>query len=247
MKNRPIIGISATLLTAESGVYLGLERACVINNYIEAVRLSGGIPIILPVIEGNEMIEAQVDLIDGLLLSGGYDITPSIFGEEPALGLEATHPARDIYEISLLQSAAAKEKPILGICRGIQLINVAFGGTLFQDLPSSGFPVLQHFQKTKYSLATHLVKLLPQSKLRKIFGKESLFTNSFHHQSVKEIAPGFVISAQTSDGVIEGIESQNAPFLMGVQWHPEVMCPQTSGMQLLFSAFIEAAKWRRSR
>jgi len=239
----PIIGISANLLTIESGNFLGLERTVVVHDYIEAIRLSGGIPIVLPIVEGEKIIEKQMALIDGLLLSGGYDVSPLFYNEEPKRDLEAIRPDRDLYEIQLIEIAKRQQKPIFGICRGLQILNVALGGTLYQDVGLFSTSVLQHIQKAKPDEAVHNVQLVPQTKLQQIFGEDVILTNSFHHQAIKDLAPNLKANAHSLDGVVEGIEGvEEDHFVLAVQWHPELMISKHPIMFKLFHAFIEAAQ-----
>lgn len=241
----PIIGISATVLKIESGSFMGLERFAVVSDYIEAIRVAGGIPVILPMIEEKEVIQQQMELVDALLLSGGYDVSPLFYGEEPKRDLEVIRPDRDLYEIQLLQTARDLQKPILGICRGLQILNVAFGGTLYQDI-STALPLsLQHTQKAKPEEATHSISLLPDTRLQKIMEEEILLTNSFHHQAIQNLAPGLIANAYAKDGIVEGVEAEDGRFILGVQWHPELMFVKYPKMLKLFYAFIEAAKQRK--
>lgn len=248
-KNReklPIIGISATLIAVESGQFMGLERVALGEGYIQAIQLSGGIPIILPILKDRAFIRQQMQFIDGLILSGGYDVSPLLYGEEPNKNLGALCLDRDHYELHLLEIARDLHKPILGICRGLQLINVAFGGTLYQDL-ESGFPhALQHDQKSKPEEATHTVTLTACTKLQQVMQENVILTNSFHHQAIKDLAPGIMVNAYAKDGIIEGIESKEDAFVLGVQWHPELMLSKHPKMLKLFRAFIEATHLRRT-
>lgn len=237
----PIIGISATLLTIESGNFIGLDRCAVVQDYVNAIVKAGGIPIVLPVVEEEDCIAQQVQLIDGLLLSGGYDVSPLFYGEEPKRGLESIRPERDAYEIRLLQIARELNKPILGICRGIQVLNVAFGGNLYQDLSLEVPSSIQHSQKGSPDQASHSVKLSSGTKIKEIMEEEFILTNSFHHQAVKDLAPGFIANAYSKDGLIEGIESIDDSFILGVQWHPELMFVKSPKMLKLFQAFVEAS------
>ena len=237
----PSIGISAALLPIESGPFIGRERVAVGQDYIKAIIQAGGLPFVLPVIEEEERIIKQMEHLDGLLLSGGFDVNPLLYHEEPARGLEAVCPERDAFEIALIMAARKLRKPVFGICRGQQLLNVALGGTLYQDLPSSLPSVFQHNQKRNPDEASHSVEVVAGTKLHHIFGNERLFTNTYHHQAIKNLAPGLIVNAKSQDGVIEGVEGSGDHFLLGVQWHPELMVDKHPNMLKLFHAFIDAA------
>lgn len=242
----PLIGISATLLMVESGSFIGRERTAVVHDYIQAVQQAGGVPLVLPIIEGKELVHQQMECVDGLLLSGGYDVCPLLYGEEPMYGLETVCLERDAYELELVKEALRLKKPIFGICRGLQLLNVAFGGTLYQDIRFALPSALQHNQKAKPEDVTHSVTILPETHLHQIMQESSLLTNSFHHQTIKNLAPGLTVNAQTIDGVIEGIEGQEDLFVLGVQWHPELMIGKHPEMLKLFQAFIDASSQKRT-
>ncbi|MPM42419.1 putative glutamine amidotransferase [bioreactor metagenome] len=232
---KPIIGISANVLTLDNGA----ERAAVSTDYIKAVTEAGGVPVILPVITDMTSIQHQVILIDGLILSGGYDVDPLLFDEQPTEKLGYVYPERDFHEIELVKAAAFAKIPILGICRGIQLINIAFGGTIYQDL--SEVPgVIKHMQNAKNYVPTHTIEIAEKSLLANIIGKRAV-VNSFHHQAVRMVAPGFTITARTLDGVIEAIENPGSEFFVGVQWHPEMMSASRTCMLELLKSFINAA------
>jgi len=238
----PIIGISATLLSIDSGSFIGREQAVVLNDYIESIRLAGAIPIVLPIVQEEEVIHEQMALVDGLLLSGGYDISPLFYKEEPQINLGAFRSDRDKYEIQLVEIARQSRKPILGICRGNQLLNVAFGGTLYQDISTSVSSKLQHSQKAKPDEATHSVHLVRNTQLQSILQEMVVLTNSFHHQAIKDVAPGFIVNAHSVDGIIEGIEWDGELFILGIQWHPELMFLKHPRMFNLFHAFVEATQ-----
>lgn len=238
---KPLIGISANILISETGMFPGMERAYVNCDYVNSVVAGGGVPVILPVIEGDEAIEAQMKNIDGLILSGGYDVNPLLYGEEPAKSQEFIYPEIDEHDIRLIKSAYRMSKPILGICKGIQVLNVAFGGTLYQDLSHIEECFIKHSQNSRRDMAGHTVEILKHSKLNEILG-DSIQTNSFHHQAVKDIAPNFIANAWSKDGVIEGIEMQGNAFVLGVQWHPEGMYKKHPAMVKLFKAFIDASR-----
>lgn len=232
---KPIIGITANVITLDNGA----DRSAVGTDYITAVELAGGVPIVLPVVNGRTAIECQAELIDGLLLSGGFDVNPLLFGEEPAEKLGYVYTDRDIHEIELVKAANLKNIAVLGICRGIQLINVAFGGTIYQDL-SAVSGAIKHMQNAKSFMPTHTVEIAARSLLYSIFGN-SIVTNSFHHQALNIVAQELIVTARAQDGIIEGVEKPGDQFFVGVQWHPEMMTSRYSCMVELFRRFIWAA------
>lgn len=212
------------------------------DHYSRSVRAGGGLPFPIPLASEQEWAERYVEQVDGLILSGGKDSDPALYGEEPIAGIGAFDVARDEWELALLKAAMARGIPILGICRGCQLINAAMGGSLFQDLAAQrpgtnahnpeGFPVDRLY---------HSADLVEGSLLRGIFGQERLRVNSFHHQAVKELAPGLEATAFAADGVLEGFESiDKTRFLVGVQFHPESLTQRFPQFVALFSAFAEA-------
>lgn len=246
VKNKKIlIGISATLLTIDSGSLLGRKRVAVGDDYVRAIVAAGGTPVILPVVAEPPCIEQMVHSIDALLLSGGYDVAPSFFGKEPLPGLEVTCPLRDRFEIALLQQAVKRKIPVFGICRGLQLINVALGGTLHQDIPSLLPGAVQHYQKSAPDEVSHTVKIKSKTLLEAILGKNELLTNTLHHQAIDKLAPGLIASAHTTDGLVEAFEWKKELFLIAVQWHPELLLTTYPIMQKLFDAFVSAARQKR--
>lgn len=242
----PFIGISANLITIETGSFIGRERAAVGDDYIQSVQQVGGVPLVLPMIKEQRLIEQQVEVIDGLLLSGGGDVSPLLYGEEPKRELGAICTDRDAYELELVHIAHRLGKPIFGICRGLQMLNVALGGSLYQDIAAALSTSFQHQSKAKPDEAIHTVAILPHTRLQSILNENMIITNSFHHQAIKDLAPGLIVNARTQDGLIEGIEGANDLFILGVQWHPELMIQKHSKMLKLFHAFVEAARKRRA-
>lgn len=238
---KPIIGIAANVIVEEQGFFPGMSRAALSYDYVESVAMAGGVPIMLPMVEEAD-IEQQIQLLDGLLLSGGFDVDPLKYGEEPVPELGALYPELDEYQMKAAQIAVKLKKPLLGICRGLQVINSAFGGTLYQDITYATSSGLKHFQKSARHLATHTVALTEGTALAEIFGTTEVLTNSYHHQSVKVPAPGFVVNAKARDGVIEGLEKMGESFILGLQWHPEMMAAHSAEMRKVFAAFIAAAK-----
>lgn len=238
---KPIIGISGSLIIDSSGSFAGYKRSYVNNDYILSVIKNGGIPFIIPFNENEEVIKEQIEMVDGLLLSGGQDVAPKNYGEEPTPKLGDIFPERDDFEYALLKAALEAKKPILGICRGLQIINTYFNGSLYQDLSYIGTEVLKHNQVNSPSMVTHSVTLDKSSKLFDIFGEEKIRVNSFHHQAVKKVGDGLAISAKAPDGVIEAIEKTDYPFLVAVQWHPEMLHITVEMMNKLFARFIKEA------
>lgn len=239
----PVIGISASMLITEDGSCLGNEQAYVNKHYVKALAAVGAAPLLLPIVENNDvLIRMQLQQVNGLLLSGGYDVNPLLYDEEPLPELEYIMPERDEYEIKLIRMALEMNKPILGICRGMQILNVACGGTLYQDLNQFSLKHFKHQQKSKTDTASHTVEFIPNTKLHRIMGVNSTRINTFHHQAIKDPAPEFVVNGRAKDGIIEGIEKTGENFVMGVQWHPEMMMEKDAAMLKIFHSFIDFAK-----
>ena len=192
------------------------------DAYVEAILKAGGTPVLVPLITDEKALEEIVSRIDGLLLSGGGDIDAHLYGEEVHPSVESYDLERDRYDMALVKQAAGRQLPIFGICRGIQLINVAFGGNLIQDIPSQvPESLVNHYQEEVREVATHSVRIIPGSRLHQILQTEQIKVNSFHHQAIKSVAPEFEAVAWAEDGVIEAIESTEGKVILGVQWHPE--------------------------
>jgi putative glutamine amidotransferase len=232
---KPVIGITVNHVPDESLAYDRLSM-----SYVEAVQQAGGIPVLLPNIGDPAVLEA----LDGLVVSGGGDFDPGLFGQEPhGAHMEGVSAERDETEIKLLREAPA-DMPILGICRGIQAIAVAYGGTLIQDVPSQRPSDLVHAQKGARDERTHGVRVEPGSRLGDILGAREIRVNSFHHQAVDRVPEGFQPVAWAADGLLEGIESTQRPFCFGVQWHPENLIRVEDHARRLFSALVSAARER---
>ena len=241
MSKRAIIGISSSIIVDNSGSFAGYKRAYVNKDYVDAVIRAGGVPLIIPFSTDKEVIISQAQLIDGLILSGGHDINPYNYGQEPSQKIGETFPERDTYEMILLEESKKRNIPILGICRGFQLINVAAGGTLYQDLSLIPGNILKHNQISNPTLKTHKVEIKENSFISSIFGKETM-VNSFHHQVIDKVANDFIVVAKASDGVVEAIEHKTYKFLVAVQWHPEMLAVNCEKARVLFSKFVEEAK-----
>lgn len=211
--------------------------------YVEAIVKSGGIPLCIP-IDFDEIIET----IDGLMLTGGYDVDPKFFGQKPHPKLGVVTEKRDVVEMQLVQKCLEKNIPILGICRGLQLLNVYFGGTLYQDIDDQFKTNICHKQTEERTKATHEVKIKKESHLFSIVGKESFLVNSLHHQGIQQVGKSLKAVAKATDGIIEGIELENYPFCIAVQWHPEELAKiEDAPSKKLFEAFIEKAKEYNSK
>lgn len=242
----PVIGISGSVLLDPLFLPVIIKRSYVNEQYIEAITAGGGIPLIIPVTD-EAAITAYVSLIDGLVLSGGHDVSPQMYGEETLRLAGESYPARDTFEQALLLEALKQHKPVLGICRGAQLLNVVHGGSLYQDVSYATHVQLQHLQATAGEQPVHNVTLTPESRIATIFDTEIVGVNSFHHQLIKTVAPNFEATGVTSDGVVEVIEAKTKDqFIMGVQWHPEQMAQHNEQMQGLFNTFVTESLARKT-
>ena len=232
----PLIGISGSVR-----LFDGAERAGVNAAYVLSIAKAGGIPILLTSPIGADAAARPVEMIDGLVLTGGHDVDPQWYDEHPSPALGPVDPHRDAFELALFHAARSRGIPILGICRGLQLVNVAMGGTLYQDLPSEQPGDVHHDPAVPRDARTHSISLAGGSRLQDALGTHELVTNSFHHQAIKDLAPGLVVTARADDGVIEGVEGSNDDWLLAVQWHPEEFHQDAeSPDQQLFRALIRA-------
>jgi putative glutamine amidotransferase len=246
---QPVVGITANIDDNRT------ETQNINSNYVDAIYQAHSIPFVIPMpdITLKDSYAALADLmmanLDGLMLTGGDDVDAARYGEENFPFNGSFSEERDLFESELCRSAARRKKPILGICRGIQLLNVAMGGTLFQDIPKQNPEknVLMHAQKSPSYSGVHDVTILPGSRIAGILlaKEEDTFirVNSFHHQAVKDVAPGFVASATANDGIVEAIEPAGSDlnfFTIGVQWHPERMRRLHEHARRLLAAFADA-------
>lgn len=241
--NKPIIGISGSVIIDDGGIFPGYRRSYVNEDYVDSVVQNGGVPYIIPFTEDDEVIRQQLNHVQGLILSGGHDVDPRFYDEEPMQKIGATWPERDHFDMRLLKLAEENGIPVLGICRGAQIINVAHGGTLYQDLSYRDGLTLKHMQGHTPSLPTHGMEVDPDSKLAEILGETEFRVNSFHHQLIKDVAPDLFASATAPDGVVEGLENKKGNVI-AVQWHPEMLHrnPDVAFMNNLFKFVIENAR-----
>lgn len=235
----PRIGITGTTRLFDGALRSGVNAA-----YVSATVRAGGLPLILPPVIRSADIPAILDDLDGLLLSGGEDIDPALFSEEPHPRLGRIDPDRDRFELAIFLEAWQRRTPVLAICRGIQVVNVALGGTLWQDIPSQRPGGLPHSPTANRDQRTHEVELIAGSRTAQALGTTRFDTNSFHHQSIKLLAPGLIVTGTAPDGEIEAVEpGGEAGWMLAVQWHPEEFYHQDSAPDRgLFAAFMVEAR-----
>lgn len=236
---RPIVGLSHSYFI-EEGKYM---RFSVPREYIDAILRAGGTPIVLTMSEDEEIIMQQMSLVDGFLLIGGCDVNPVYYHEDPHPLLQTTYLARDQYEHLLLKARDRYHKPTLGVCRGIQMINAYYGGTLYQD-NSLKEGTFKHSQSEETNGASHWINIEEESFLYPILGKKA-FVNSFHHQSCHDIADGFNVVARANDGIVEAIQHQKEA-IYAVQFHPEMMAKDHALMQGIFDWFVSTLSVKKN-
>ncbi len=236
----PVIGISGNFREGDCTLAQG---------YYMSVLEAGGTPVVIPSYDNEKALVSILDTLDGLVLSGGADIDPDYLGEEP-LDCISVNPRRDAQELMLVRLAVERQIPILGICRGIQMLTAALGGKLYQDIKTQhGRPCIEHSQTIARGLPSHDVKIEKDSLLHSLMGTETLAVNSFHHQAVKEVPQGFRVTAMSEDGIIEGMESTTFRPILGVQWHPECFILEADRtMMPIFNWLTEqAALFKRAK
>ncbi len=237
MKSRPVIGITTAMSVTKNQVELS-------KDYIDAVIVAGGIPVLLPACVQCCIKDSYLGFLDGLLLSGGQDVSPDYYGEKPCgTNMKGVAPERDAFEIEIFREAQMRKMPVLGICRGLQIMALAQGGSMFQDIDTlmNRTIRIEHNLRLYPSYPCHKVTIDRNSLLYRILGSAFPQTNSTHHQAVRMLPPQFKTAAWADDGVIEAIESVSGGFALGVQWHPERLIGQNSEWKALFLALTEAA------
>jgi putative glutamine amidotransferase len=239
--SKPFIGITCDYMMSETGLSLGQERNFVSKEFIDAVLEAGGVPVLIPIINKEEDILKIMDSLDGIILSGGFDVNPIYYGEEPSKHVGFTYTPRDLCELFIVKAAIEKDMPILGISRGQQVMTVAFGGKLYQDISENPSAYINHYQRASINDIGHYVDIKPGTRLYKIVDNDRILVNSFHHQAAKVVPPNFIVSATSSDGIIEAIEHVSKP-IMAVQWHPEIMIKNHPIMLRIFEEFIKYCK-----
>lgn len=241
---RPLIAVTTTMGTAGRRK---VPHVLLNAQYVAGVEKPGATAVLLTPAHAEQSVEGILDVVHGLVLTGGEDVDPARYGQDPHPALGGVNAARDDLEFAALAGALQRGMPVFAICRGMQLLNVALGGTLFQDLPSQLGGDILHEQTAPINHRWHGARIQPDSRLGETMGMEQLHINSFHHQGVDRLAPGLEASVWAEDGLVEGVESTEYPWVMGVQWHPErgeaeAWDDPRDPNRRLFWAFVDAAR-----
>ncbi|MEA2405674.1 MAG: putative glutamine amidotransferase [Thermoleophilaceae bacterium] len=246
VRKRPLIGVTTSEVRTPDHVQPAFQsepqrREMALGmKYLIAIESAGGLPVVMPPLP-LEDVDQLLDRLCGIVLSGGPDIDPGTYGGRYHPELGPTEPELDQFELALIHGAEARDMPVLAICRGAQMLNVAHGGTLYQHLPESPGGDIRHRQgKAGDPGAAHDVKIVPNSRLARVIGSETAHVNSFHHQAAEQLGRGLVATAWSADGVVEGIEAPGRTFVVGVQWHAEGLVERPE-QAALFEAFVQAA------
>jgi putative glutamine amidotransferase len=238
MSTFPLIGVSTSITVGTSP-----ERAYVNSTYLNAIQQAGGVPLPLPPQLSSRSWKRLASGLDGLLLTGGGDIDPALFGEAPQPTLYDVAPIRDTFEANAARWALEHRLPLLCICRGVQVLNVALGGSLYQDVGTDPGTTLPHSQKEPRDQPTHKVRIAPGSRLAEVVGADEVEVNSMHHQALKSLGRGLAAVAWAPDQLVEGVEMPEQPgFVLGVQWHPEELIGHSEAARRLFAALVTHAR-----
>jgi putative glutamine amidotransferase len=244
---RPIIGIPTQTLQSLGGVSAEIPPSWVMSQrYIVTLTNAGGVPWLIPLID-DETLRDIYESLDGVFLPGGADVDPVSYGRDPHALCDRTDRERDRVELALARWAIDDGKPVLGVCRGMQIINLAAGGTLYQDLAEQMAGSIKHDyfpfggSNLRRDYLAHEVEVAPHSRLAHVFGDGALQVNSMHHQGVRDIGAGLVVTATAPDGLVEGLEGADGRYVVGVQWHPEALTDSQDEAKRLFAEFVEIA------
>ena len=232
---KPIVGITLQIDHEENKYW---SRP----TYFNALLTCGVIPMLFPVTGDPEIVDQLTDMVDGIIFSGGFDVHPSLYGEEVQPYCRRISPPRDEFENLLVKAAIAKKKPSIGICRGIQVMNVMLGGTLYQDIASQREKYVVHSEGPVFEKMLHTVDIIEGTPLADIIPEKTINVNSVHHQAIKDIAPSLEAMAISEDGLIEAVYAPDHPFFVGVQWHPEGSFNVDENSRRIFKAFTDVVK-----
>lgn len=230
---RPVVGVMPLWDDDKESIWM-------LPGYMEGIALAGATPVIFPFSTDKQELKQLVDICSGFLFTGGHDVSPELYGEKPLKGLVQSCKKRDIMEKTVLEMAIADDKPVLGICRGIQLINAALGGTLYQDLPAQYPSDINHHQSPPYDIPVHNVIIGSETPLYECLGVDHLSVNSYHHQAIKDLSPELMVMATAPDGIAEAVCRPASRFIWAVQWHPEFSYKTDINSVKIFEAFAEA-------
>ena len=234
--SKPIIGVMPLWDDEKDSLWM-------LPGYFDGLTQAGGIPIMLPLTSDAPELDQLIEMCNGFLFTGGHDVSPDLYGESALNGVVSSCRKRDEMELYILKKAIEADKPVLGICRGIQFINAALGGTLYQDIPTQFETDTEHHQNPPYDIPVHKINVIKDSPLYKYIGAEQIEVNSYHHQAVKEVAPDLKVMAVSEDGLVEALYLPQHHFLWAVQWHPEFSYKTDGNSRKLFQIFIEAATY----
>ena len=229
---KPVIGIVPLIDETKDSFWM-------LPGYMQGITEAGGIPVMLPLTDDKETIGRLLDLLQGILLTGGHDVDPLLYGEEPIPQCGKPCRERDAMEAELLRQALERDMPVLGICRGIQFLNVHLKGTLYQDLPAQHPSDIEHHQKPPYDVPVHSVSILKDSPLFALLNRDTLSVNSYHHQAIREKSEELKIMAVSEDGLVEAVEMPDRRFVWAVQWHPEFSFRKDESSRRIFREFVK--------
>lgn len=231
---QPVIGVVPLVDDQRHSLWM-------LPGYMQGIEEAGGIPMMLPLTTDKIFLEEMMNVCQGILLTGGQDVNPLLYGEEVSAACGECSPERDTMEAELLRIALEEDKSVFGICRGIQFLNVYLGGTLYQDIPAEYPTSINHHMTPPYDRMIHTVSILPDTPLHDILKCSTLPVNSYHHQAVKTLGTGLKLTAISEDGLTEGIYMPDHRFVLAIQWHPELLFHKDVPSKKLFSAFVQSA------
>ena len=231
---KPIIGVMPLWDDEKESMWM-------LPGYFDGIIQAGGTPVMFPLISDEHELYRLMDICDGILFTGGHDVSPELYGEKPVENV-CSCKMRDDMEQIVLKKAIETDKPVLGICRGIQFINAALGGTLYQDLPTQYLTETDHHQQPPYDVPVHSVDILKDSPLYSCLIVDRIQVNSYHHQAVKDVAPCLKVMATADDGLVEGLYLPEHRFLWAIQWHPEFSYLKDENSKKIFKAFVDSGR-----